>query len=104
MDNRSYHKLTLSLIKTFLFLFTFLPFYRHRLIKGAKGRWRMEGLNSLNYQLRSYNKESLYTHVYVSVNKSEVSKVSYLSWLNSILSISQEAIIKLIFSFYLYLG
>ena len=55
----------------------------------------MEGLNSLNYQLLSYNKTALYTHVYVSVNKSEVSKVSYSSWLNLTMSISQEDIIKL---------
>ena len=51
-------------------------------MKGAEDRWRIEGLNSLNYQLLSYKQEALYTHVYVSVNKSEVSKVSSFPMLN----------------------
>ena len=54
-------------------------FYRFRLIEGAKYRWQIEGLNSLNYQLLSYKEEALYTHVYVSVRQSEVTKVCSFS-------------------------
>ena len=45
-------------------------------MKGAEDRWRIEGLNSLNYKLLSYKQEALYTHVYVAVKQSEVTKVS----------------------------
>ena len=50
-------------------------------MKGAEDRWRIEGLNSLNYQLLSYKEEALYTHVYVAVKQSEVTKVSSFAML-----------------------
>ncbi|KAK3096002.1 hypothetical protein FSP39_021857 [Pinctada imbricata] len=49
---------------------------RWSMVKEVKKRWRVDGLNSLQYKVLSINKYKLYTHIKVQINQKEIMKVS----------------------------